>query len=188
VSDIEDRHYFRTAVEISSVLALLLTFNLIVGWRTVVGRLSEIWVTPLFAAVVVVAVCGYDVVEYAGWAAHRTTLSYDTSRALGGTIPAEALVQGKMANALDLENRIRPVFIGRGFGNYEDRFDRNDVRYILTYIAAQPYVESSPGLIKEILDRLSDKKVVTIFRVPLDETGVSDQVVLYDKFGGHGRE
>ena len=34
-----------------------------------------------------------------------------------------------------LENRIRPIFVGRGFGNYDDRNDRDDVRYILTYVA-----------------------------------------------------
>ena len=42
------------------------------------------------------------------------------------------LVQGKLANRMALENEIRPVFIGNGFGNYADRFDRDDVRYILT--------------------------------------------------------
>ena len=185
-SDIEERHYFRTAVQLSAVIALLLTFNLITAWRWLIGRLSEIWVSPVFATLVVAAVCGYDLIEYVNWAAQRTSITYEASRKLGETLPAETLVQGKMANALDLENRIRPVFIGREFGNYDDRFDRNDVRYILTYIASRPYVESSPGLIKEILDRYPNKEIVTTLKVDVDETGVSDRVALFDKFG-HGR-
>ena len=39
-------------------------------------------------------------------------------RLLGRALPPETLVQGKLANGLSLENRIRPVFIGHGFGNY----------------------------------------------------------------------
>lgn len=186
-SDIDDRRYFRTVVQLSAAIAFLLTCSVIAGWRTVVGRLSEIWVSPAFATLVVLGVCGYDVMQYALWAGSRTSLNYEASRTLGDALPAETLVQGKMANALDLENRIRPIFVGRGFGNYEDRFDRNDVRYILTYIASRPYVESSPGLIKEIIDRYPRREIDATFQVGLDETGVSDRVALLDKFGGHGQ-
>ena len=50
-------------------------------------------------------------------------------------LPPGTLVHGKLANGLALENGIRPIFVGRGFGNYEDRKQRDDVRYILTYVA-----------------------------------------------------
>src|SRR5262249_49036303 len=43
--------------------------------------------------------------------------------------------QGKLANGLALENGIKPIFIGRGFGNYDDRLKRDDVAYLLTYVA-----------------------------------------------------
>ena len=43
-------------------------------------------------------------------------------------------MHGKLANGLALENQIRPVFVGRGFGNYADRADRPDIEYVLTYI------------------------------------------------------
>jgi hypothetical protein len=185
-SDIEDRRYFKVVVPMSSVLACLLAFYVITGWRTVVGRLSEIWVSPRFALAVVIAVCGYDVMQYAVWSNSRTYLNYEASKKLGEILPADTLVQGKMANGLALENRIRPVFVGREFGNYADRFDRDDVRYILTYIAPQPYVESPTGLIKEILDRYPTKQIVTTLQVEIDETGSADRVALFDKFGGHG--
>ena len=53
--------------------------------------------------------------------------------ASAGRCRPDTLVQGKLANGLALENRIRPIFIGHEFGNYADRKERDDVRYILTY-------------------------------------------------------
>ena len=55
-------------------------------------------------------------------------------RLVAGRLPPGTLVHGKLANGLALESRIRPVFVGRDFGNYEDRFRRDDVRYLLTYV------------------------------------------------------
>ncbi len=44
--------------------------------------------------------------------------------AIGRWLPPGTLVHGKLANGLALESRITPVFVGRGFGNYEDRARR----------------------------------------------------------------
>ncbi len=81
--------------------------------------------------------------------------NYQASVALGRLLPPGTLVQGKLANGLALENRIRPVFIGRGFGNYDDRFERDDVRYILTYDLPCDRIRkpAESGLIQDILDR-----------------------------------
>ena len=74
----------------------------------------------------------------------RTTRPRSRSARL---LPPGTLVQGKLANGLALENRIRPIFIGHGFGNYDDRLQRDDVRYILTYDFAELGYESQadPG-------------------------------------------
>ena len=72
--------------------------------------------------------------EFGQWALLRTYKNVDASRLIGQVLPPDTLVQGKLANGLSLENRIRPVFIGHEFGNYADRKRRDDVRYILTYI------------------------------------------------------
>ena len=61
-------------------------------------------------------------------------------------LPPGTLVHGKLANGLALENRIRPIFVGRGFGNYDDRKTRDDVRYILTYVAPSLGYESQAGI------------------------------------------
>ena len=77
-----------------------------------------------------------DLAQYGQWTRHRTLRELrGVDRSSAASLPPGTLVHGKLANGLSLENRIRPVFVGRGFGNYEDRKRRDDVRYILTYIA-----------------------------------------------------
>src|SRR6185503_3686377 len=76
---------------------------------------------------------GWNIYQFTDWAVHRTYENFDASRAVGAVLPPETVVQGKLANGLALENRIRPIFIGHEFGNYADRKTRWDVRYILTY-------------------------------------------------------
>ena len=75
------------------------------------------------------------------WSSGRTYKNFQASVELGERLPPETLVHGKLANGLALENRIHPIFVGRAFGNYEDRFSRPDVRYMLSYIAPWPAYE-----------------------------------------------
>jgi hypothetical protein len=91
-------------------------------------------------------------------------------------------VHGKLANGMALGNRIRPLFVGNNFGNYADRLQRDDARYILTYDLPRIGYESSDGsgLIQGILDHYPARQVVTTFEV--DETRMEDRAVLIDKF------
>jgi hypothetical protein len=187
-----DEGRFKATVLIAAALSGLATLAILARWRSVTGRLSSSTIAAGAAAALVVVQCGYDVMKYVQWTHERSFLNYEASRKLGEIMPPGTLIQGKMANGLDLENRIRPVFIGRDFGNYADRFDRNDVRYILTYVETYEggkrveYAESSPGLIKEILDHYPQRRTVATFDV--DETPGIDRVALIDKFGGNGRQ
>jgi hypothetical protein len=124
------------------------------------------------------------VVQYAQWARSRTYANYAASVELGRQLPAGTLVHGKLANGLALENRIRPVFVGRGFGNYEDRKTRDDVRYILTYIAPSLGYESQARnpVIREVLDAYPDWRIIMTFDVRETATG-HDRAALIDKFG-----
>ena len=58
---------------------------------------------------------------------------------------------------------IRPVFVGRGFGNYEDRKRRDDVRYILTYVA--PNVGYEGPVIRGRARGLSGSTIIRTFDV-----------------------
>ena len=91
---------------------------------------------------------------------------------------------GKLANGLSLENRIKPVFVGRGFGNYEDRTRRDDVRYILTYTAPSLGYESQRNnpVIKDVLDAYPDRRIIMTFDVA-ETTSGHDRAALIDKFG-----
>ena len=119
----------------------------------------------------------------------RSYKNYDASVELGKTLPPDTLVQGKLANGLALENRIRPIFVGRGFGNYEDRKTRDDVRYILTYVAPSLGYESQAQnpVIRDVIDAYPDQRIIMTFDVAETATG-HDRAALIDKFGGGGRQ
>ncbi len=122
--------------------------------------------------------------QFGQWAATRTYKNYTASMELGRILPPGTLVQGKLANGLALENRIRPIFIGRGFGNYEDRKTRDDVRYILTYVSPSLGYESQARnpIIQDVLDAYPDHHIIMTFDVAETTTG-HDRAALIDKFG-----
>ena len=95
-------------------------------------------------------------------------------------LPPGTLVHGKLANGLSLENSIRPVFVGRGFGNYEDRKQRDDVRYILTYVA--PALGYEGPVILDVLLAYPKRAVIMTFDVA-ETTAGGDRAALFDKFG-----
>jgi 4-amino-4-deoxy-L-arabinose transferase-like glycosyltransferase len=128
------------------------------------------------------AVAG-DLAQYAQWARDRTDHNYRASRMIGRLLPDGTLVHGKLANGLALENRIRPIFVGQGFGNYADRTTRDDVRYVLTYVA--PYVGYEGRVIQDVLNAYPRRTIVATFTVSETAAGY-DRAVLIDKFGVPG--
>jgi 4-amino-4-deoxy-L-arabinose transferase-like glycosyltransferase len=125
-----------------------------------------------------------NVVQYLQWAIGRSYKNYEASLAVGHLLPPETLVHGKLANGLSLENRIKPIFVGRGFGNYEDRKERDDVRYILTYIAPSLGYESQAHnpVIQDVIDAYPNHRIIATFDVAETATG-HDRAALIDKFG-----
>jgi hypothetical protein len=132
---------------------------------------------PVAAAVIVIVTCGTDLTLYGRWAQSRTFLNVEASRMLGGLLPPGTLVHGKLANGLSLENRIAPVFIGRGFGNYADRLERSDARYILSYTLPEPGYEGD--VILDVLQHYPQRRVITEFDV--QETPGPDRAALIQK-------
>ncbi len=170
---------YRMTVRISAALALTVAALVWWRWKVLAGPLA-IWRLPLAAAVAVVVVtCGTDLALYGRWASDRTFHNYDTSRALGGLLPSGALVHGKLANGLALENQIKPLFVGRGFGNYADRLERDDARYILTY--TQPRLGHEGPVILDVLQHYPRQRVIAEFEVD-DEWPGRDRAALIDKF------
>ena len=172
----EIRPVVRTAAAcaIAGAAALYATWPRVPRWMA-----AQRW-SVRAAAGIVVLVCLGDIVQYAQWAAGRTYKNYETSVALGRALPPDTAVHGKLANGLALENRIRPVFVGRGFGNYEDRKRRDDVRYILTYI--EPRVGYEGPVIQDVLDAYPQRRIIMTFDVA-ETTGGRDRAALIDKFG-----
>ena len=171
-------------VRIAAALAVVSAAALYAFWPRVLGALSRTNVTPRVAMALTMMLVAGDVVQYVQWAAGRTYENYEASKALGAVLPPGTLVHGKLANGLSLENQIKPVFVGREFGNYEDRRHRDDVRYILTYIAPSVGYESQKGnpVIQDVLDAYPNRTIIMTFDVA-ETAGGQDRAALIDKFG-----
>jgi hypothetical protein len=124
------------------------------------------------------ALLGWDIYQFADYVRTRTYKNYEAMLALGRAVPPETLIQGKLANGLALESRIRPIFIGHAFGNYADRFTRDDVRYILTYSVPKPGYEGSQIL--DVLAASPARRIIMTFDVA-ESPGGHDKAALIEK-------
>jgi hypothetical protein len=135
---------------------------------------------PAAALLIVGLVSIGQLAQFVQWSRGRTYKNYVASVEVGRILPPGTLVHGKLANGLSLENRIRPIFVGREFGNYADRRQRDDVRYILTYVA--PYAAYEGPVIQDVLEAYPDRTIIRTFEVAETATG-HDRAALIDKFG-----
>ena len=171
-------HVLRMPVRLAAAGAVLVTAVAVARWV----RAARVLGTPLWggrtalAAAILAAV--WNMAQFGDWALHRTYKNYDASLAIGRALPAGTLVQGKLANGLDLENRIRPLFIGHEFGNYMDRKARGDVRYILTY--TDPEIGYEGSQIRDVLDAYPGWRIIMTFPVAETPSG-HDTAALIDK-------
>jgi 4-amino-4-deoxy-L-arabinose transferase-like glycosyltransferase len=162
------------ACAVAGAIVLYATWPRVPAWLA-----RQRWSTRAAVAAALLVAAG-DLVQYAQWAAGRTYRNYEASRMLGRVLPPDTAVHGKLANGLALENRIRPIFVGREFGNYADRRQRDDVRYILTYI--EPRVGYEGPVIRDVLDAYPQRRIIMTFDVA-ETTGGHDRAALFDKFG-----
>jgi 4-amino-4-deoxy-L-arabinose transferase-like glycosyltransferase len=172
---------FRSAVRWSAGVAAVLGLALYSSWPFVPRLLARLRWSTVTAVTIAAALLGADLWQFSQWAALRTYKNHEAMLAIAQWLPPGTLVHGKLANGLDLENRIVPVFVGLGFGNYEDRLNRRDVRYVLTYIRPTIGYESQPGLIGEILASCPGWQVVREFDVAETPSG-HDRAALIDKY------
>jgi hypothetical protein len=170
----------RPNVRIAAGIALLVTIAVFATWPRAPRLLSRGPWAPSAALLLTLVICAGDLVQYVQWAAGRTYKNFEASRTLGRTLPPGTPVHGKLANGLALENSIRPIFVGRGFGNYDDRKHRDDVRYILTYVA--PRVGYEGPVITDVLEAYPNRSIIMTFDVAETPTG-HDRAALIDKFG-----
>ncbi len=162
----------------SALAAVLLTALVYATWPRPARLLSGRLLSTRAAIALTLLVMAGDVAQYVQWAWGRTYRNIDAMRLVAERIPPGTLVHGKLANGLALESRIRPVFVGNHFGNYDDRFRRDDVRYILTYVS--PRVGYEGPIIREVLDAYPGK--LLLWTVPVAEsTSGADLAALFDK-------
>jgi hypothetical protein len=178
----------RPNVRGAAAVAALLTAIVYTTWPMVPSWLSRGAWSVRAATLVTGLVCAGQLGQYGQWMLGRTYKNVAASRALAGVLPPGTLVHGILANGLSLENQIRPIFVGRGFGNYEDRKTRDDVRYILTYVAPSLGFESQARnpVIQDVLDAYPNRRTIMTFEVSGIASGYG-RAALIDKFGGTSR-
>jgi hypothetical protein len=159
----------RPAVRSGALAAVIVTGLLYAAWPRVMAWLAAGRLTLRGTATLVVLVVAGDLGQFAQWAVTRSYENVEASRLVGEWLPPGTLVHGKLANGLALDNRIRPVFVGRGFGNYDDRFSRDDVRYLLTYV--RPYVGYEGPVIRDVLESCPGWRILRTFDVAESATG-----------------
>jgi 4-amino-4-deoxy-L-arabinose transferase-like glycosyltransferase len=169
----------RPGVRLAAALAVSGTIVIYATWPRVPAWMARQRWSTRAAVAAASLVCLGDLAQYAQWATTRTYKNYAASLAIGRALPPDTKVHGKLANGLALENRIRPVFVGRGFGNYADRKRRDDVRYILTYVA--PRVGYEGPVIRDVLDAYPQHRIIMTFDVA-ETTGGHDRAALIHKF------
>lgn len=178
----------RPNVRLAAAIAVLFTALVYFTWPRVPGALSRgRWTTAAGGAVAALVAAG-QLVQFGQWTVGRSYKNFAASEQIGRVLPPGTLVHGKLANGLALENGIRPIFVGRGFGNYEDRRTRDDVRYILTYVSPSLGYESQAGnpVIQDVLSAYPKHTIIMTFDVAETATG-QDRAALIDKFGGESR-
>jgi 4-amino-4-deoxy-L-arabinose transferase-like glycosyltransferase len=164
--------YLSTAVAVAAGVLIVLTWPRPARWLS-----RDRWSVGAALALAGLVAAG-DLAQFGQWAAVRTYKNYEAARALGEWLPPGTVVHGKLANGLALENRIRPVFVGRGFGNYEDRLARDDIRYLVTYTS--PYLGYEGPVIRDVLAAYPNWTIVRGFDVAETATG-HDRAALIDK-------
>jgi 4-amino-4-deoxy-L-arabinose transferase-like glycosyltransferase len=175
-------HKLRWAVRLAAALGAMLGATAIVAWPRARRVLTQRTWGRAAAGVFVCAAVAWNLFQFWQWAAARTYKNYEASIAIGRALPPETLVQGKLANGLSLENRIRPIFIGHEFGNYADRKQREDVRYILTYTV--PWIGYEGSQIKDVLAAYPGWRIIMTFDVA-ETPGGHDTAALIDKRARH---
>lgn len=165
-------------VRLSAAAAVAIGAWVLVAWPRVSRALANATLAPRGALAVVVLVMVGDVAQFTQWSVGRTYKNIHAMRRVADTLPPGTLVHGKLANGLALESRIRPVFVGRGFGNYDDRLTRDDIKYVLTYVT--PEVGYEGPVILDVLEAYPGRRVR--WTVPVAETACGcDTAALVEK-------
>ena len=167
-------------VRLGAAAAVLMAVALFATWPRPARFMARGRWSPRASVLLLTIIMAGDLASFVHWAAGRTAHNYEAMRHVAIWLPPGTLVHGKLANGLALESRIKPVFVGRGFGNYDDRLRRDDVRYVLTYTRPYPGYEG-----RVILDVLQSTRwrIVQRFRVAETTTG-DDEAALIEKLPG----
>jgi len=118
-----------------------------------------------------------DLGQYASWSLRYDDSFYRASRELGQMLPENEKVYGMFSTGLSIENKIIPVYHEVPLINHKNRFERDDIRYILIVLKSDFHTgEREVAEFKEYYPKL---KLIRIFYIN-DAEGT--EIGLFDKF------
>ena len=171
-------NYFKVTVRLAAGLAVALTAGFCAFWPQVTAWFANQRVSLAAAVVLATVLITWNLGQYTvGGLAASSTIAHRWRLAL----PCRRIRFSRASSPTAW--RLRTAFglsLSAGF-NYDDRFERNDARYILTYGLSSVGFESQSGsgLIQEILDRYPNRRIIEKFEI--DETPGPDQAWLIEK-------
>ncbi|MFB3853295.1 MAG: ArnT family glycosyltransferase [Vicinamibacterales bacterium] len=168
----------RPGVRLGAAVAVSAGILIYATWPRLALFLSRDRWSPGAAVALALIVAAGDLAQYGQWAAGRSYKNHAAMKRIAELLPPGTLVHGKLANGLSLESRIRPIFVGQNFGNYEDRLVRDDIRYLLTYTS--PALGYEGRVIRDVLEAYPHWKVLATFEV-CESAGGLDVAALVDK-------
>jgi hypothetical protein len=167
-----------SSVRLSALVAVAAGVVVYATWPRIPRGLARARLPVAAALIVAALMVASDLAQFVGWASARTYKNYEAMRLIAQWLPPGTVVHGKLANGLDLESRIVPVFVGRGFGNYKDRKTRDDIRYLLTY--TKPFLGYEGPVIRDVLQAYPGWRILRGFDVA-ESPGGHDRAALVDK-------
>lgn len=155
------------------VLIFIKITKLDIRLKNKIKRIKILKVAILFVALSLLLNLG----QYGVWLSKYDASFYRASRELGRLLPENTKVYGSFSAGLSMENKIIPVYPECPLINCEDRFEREDIRYIL--ITLKSYFGETKDEVVEWKQHYPNLKLIKIFYVN-DAEGT--EIGLFDKF------
>lgn len=144
--------------------------------QVLANKIRKIQTHKLIILVVMLSVC-INLGQYISWSLRYDDSFYMASKELGQILPNNELVYGMFSTGLSMENKIIPVYHEVPLINHKNRFERDDIRYVLIVLKSDFHTgEKEVAEFKEYYPKL---KLIRIFYINEAE---GTEIGLFDKF------
>lgn len=170
---------------ISSLFAITLTIFIILFIRAIkldlaIAKKIKIAnakkITILFILIIISSIF-INIGQYVWWLLTYEDSMYRASKELGKILPENTKVYGDFTPGLAMENKIISVYFEAPLMNYKNRFERDDIRYVLIILKRE--FSDNRKEVEEWKEHYPNMKLMRVFYIN-DAEGT--EIGLFDKF------